>query len=596
MVAVFSIFGAFSQAGERAFCARFMRILAFAPLAPLALLLLPLACAHSAAAPASTHRGEPALDAFLQEEWENEMRESPTWASELGDLRNADAWPDLSRAHLDARDAHDREALARIDRFPSSLSQKLYRRRLADAVAAQRFHFELLPINQRGGIQSADEFADALPFATDKDFADWTARLRAFGPYMDQTIALLEDGVSRGLTHPRVQMERVTAQIEKQIVEDPRKSPFFAPYAKRAAGAGDARAAAGETAIREVVVPAFRRLREFWIHTYLPACKAEPGAWQWPNGEAAYGFLVKQHTTLEITPDQVHAIGLREVARIRVEMEKAKERAGFKGSTKELFAYLRSDPRFFYEDAATLFEGYEAVGRRIHPELPRLFSRLPKTPYTVQAIPANTAPDTTTAYYREPSADGKRPGTFFVNLYKPESRPKWEMMALALHESVPGHHFQIAIAQENTSLPAFRRHGDFTAFIEGWALYAESLGDELGLYDDPWSKIGQLTYEMWRAVRLVVDTGIHHLRWDRQRAIDFFMENAPKAELDVVNEVDRYIVWPGQALAYKMGELKIKDLRKRTKLDPKAFHAAVLEDGPLPLDVLEERMKEKEPK
>jgi uncharacterized protein (DUF885 family) len=385
-------------------------------------------------------------------------------------------------------------------------------------------------------------------------------------------------------------MERVTRQIDNQIVDDPKKSPFYAPYRKTASP----RAAEAEAAIRDYVVPAFQRLKAFWTTKYLPACKPEVGAWQWPRGAEAYAYLVKVHTTLDVTPDQVHAIGLREVARIRAEIERAKSLAGFQGSTKELFAFLRGDPKFFYPNSQELFEGYKAVGRRIDPLLPRLFSLLPKTPYTVQAVPENVAPDTTTAYYREPAADGSRPGTYFVNLYRPESRPKWEMMALSLHESVPGHHLQIAIAQENTALPMFRRHGDFTAFIEGWALYAESLGDELGLYDDPWSKIGQLTYEMWRAVRLVVDTGIHHLRWDRQRAIDFFMENAPKAQLDVENEIDRYIVWPGQALAYKMGELKIKELRRKTKLDPKAFHAALLEDGPLPLDVLEQRMKEKE--
>lgn len=534
------------------------------------------------------------LAAFFQNEWEYGMKESPTWASELGDMRYADRWPDVSLAHLREREQHEHDALATLRRIGPAedpLSWKLYERKLTEEIAGDDFHFEVIPINQRGGLQSEDERADALPFKTDKDFADWNARLRAFGTYTDQTIALLRDGVARGITHPRVVMERVTRQIENQIVDDPKKSPFFAPYRK--SSGHDAQRQDAEVAIRDVVVPAFVRLREFWVNTYLPVCKPEVGAWQWPRGAEAYAYLVKLHTTLDVTPDEVHAIGLREVARIRGEMEKAKTQAGFKGTTKELFAFLRTDQRFFYPTSQELFEGYKAVGKRIDPLLPKLFSRLPKTPYTVQAVPDNAAPDTTTAYYREPAADGSRPGTYFVNLYKPESRPKWEMMALSMHESVPGHHLQIAIAQENTALPMFRRHGDFTAFIEGWALYAESLGDELGLYDDPWSKIGQLTYEMWRAVRLVVDTGIHHLKWDRQRAIDFFMENAPKAQLDVENEIDRYIVWPGQALAYKMGELKIKELRKKTSMDPKAFHAALLEDGPLPLDVLEQRMKEK---
>lgn len=566
----------------------------------LLLIALAAACAKPAGTPSSARSDHELLASFLRAEWEHTLKEDPIWASELGDRRYDDRWPDRRLAHLAERNAHDDETLAATGRFrewklspEDQLSADLFRRQIGESVAARRYRLYLLPINQRGGLQTADELADALPFQTDKHFADWNTRLQTFGTYTDQTIELLAEGARSGITHPRVVMERVTAQIDKQIVTDPKKSPFYAPY-RTSAGAPPERAREAEHAIAEVVVPAFERLRQFWTTKYLPACKPEVGAWQWPNGAEAYAFLVKQHTTLDVTPDQVHAIGLREVARIRGEMEKAKERAGFKGTTKELFAFLRSDPQFFYKDAASLFAGYQDMGKRITPLLPRLFSRLPKTPYTVQAVPDNVAPDTTTAYYREPAADGSRPGTYFVNLYQPEARPKWEMMALSLHESVPGHHLQIALAQENGAIPEFRRHGEFTAFVEGWALYAESLGDELGLYDDPWSKIGQLTYEMWRAVRLVVDTGIHHLHWDRQRAIDFFLENAPKAELDVINEVDRYIAWPGQALAYKMGELKIKELRRSTKLDPRAFHARVLGDGPLPLDVLERRMKENE--
>jgi uncharacterized protein (DUF885 family) len=538
-----------------------------------------------ALAACSSHAKTPekgALSAFFDAEWENEMREQPIWASELGDMRFADQWPDLSQAAQDRHTVHVKAALAQLARLPRAedpISYDLFKKGLEQELAGERFHFEDLQINQRGGIQTADEVVAELPFKTDADFAAWTARLRNFGRYMDQTIALLQDGVKRGITHPQIVMERVPAQIEKQIVDDPAKSPFFKSGRLETEQ---------QEAIASVVIPAFRRLRAFWATTYLPACKSDVGAWQWPDGDAAYAFLVKEYTTLELTPDQVHAIGLREVGRIRGEMEAQKERAGFKGTTKELFAFLRTDPQFFFKDADSLFAAYKALGDRIRPLLPRIFARLPKQPYTALPVPANVAPDTTTAYYRPGSPD--RPGGFMVNLYKPESRPKWEMVALTLHESVPGHHLQIALAQEQTNLPQFRRHASYDVFVEGWALYAERLGDELGLYDDPWSKIGQLTYEMWRAVRLVVDTGIHHLKWDRQRAIDFFMENAPKAELDVVNEIDRYIAWPGQAVAYKIGELKIKELRKKlvpAKLDEKAFHEAILASGPLPLDVLE---------
>ncbi len=562
------------------------------------------ACTPSPARPASAPASAPkpnratlALRALFDEAWETTLREDPVWAAEMGDLRWADRWTDVSFAAIERRHAYDVALLRRLGEIPrgelsrdDALSYDLFRYDLELAIEEHPFRLYLLPINQRGGIQTADDVADALPFVTDKDFADWNARLRSFPTYMKQTIDLLAEGARTGMTHPKVVMQRVLGQIDKQIVDDPTKSPFYAPYAKKPR---EPHAAEARRLIAETVVPAFRTLRAFWIETYLPACKDQVGAWQLPDGARLYAHLVRAHTTTKLGPDEVHAIGLREVARIRGEMEKLKAETGFAGSLAEYFTFLRTDPRFFHRDAASLLTGYRELAKRIDPLLVKVFAKLPRTPYGVQAIPEHVAPDTTTAYYREPAADGSRAGTYFVNLYRPEARPKWEMVALTLHEAVPGHHLQIALAMEQEDLPKFRRHADYTAFVEGWALYAESLGDELGIYEDRYSKFGQLAYEMWRAVRLVVDTGIHHLRWDRQRAIDFFMENAPKAELDVVNEVDRYIAWPGQALAYEIGALRIKDLRKKkqaqlgARFDLKAFHDAVLRNGPLPLGLLE---------
>ena len=330
----------------------------------------------------------------------------------------------------------------------------------------------------------------------------------------------------------------------------------------------------------------------------LPACFDQVGIWQVPHGDELYAYDVRRYTTTNLTPDQVHEIGLKEVARVRAEMDAVMKQTGFKGSRDDFFKYLRTDPRFFYKSPNDLLEAYKALAKTVDPNLVKVFRKLPREPYGVEAIPAVAAPDTTAAYYRPGAADGSRAGTYFVNLYKPETRPKWEMLVLTLHESVPGHHLQIALAHEMGDIPKFRRFGGYTAFIEGWGLYAESLGDDMGLYTDPYSKFGELTYQMWRAVRLVVDTGIHARHWSRERAIQYFLDNAPKAQLDIVNEIDRYIAWPGQALAYKIGELKIQELRARAheqlgpKFNLKAFHEVVLGSGPLPLDILERNVNE----
>jgi uncharacterized protein (DUF885 family) len=544
------------------------------------------------------------LHALFEAEWEWQLEQDPVLASYLGDRRYNDRWADHSVAAIDGRHEHrvgvmaqlraiDRTALSPADQ----LNYDLFEKELRNEIEAHAFRTYLLPVNHRNGIHTADELAELLRFETTKDYEDWIARLRAYPRAVDQDMALMRDGVRARILWPKVTIQRIPGQIAKQIVSRPEDSTFYQPFTKFASGISSADqsrlANAARQAISESVIPALKRLDDYIKTEYLPASLDHVGIWQWPRGAEAYAFLARQYTTTNLTPEQIHEKGLGEVARIRGEMQKVAQLAGFTGALKDFFTRLRTSPEFYYKTPEELLQAYRAVAKRIDPQIVKVVKTPPRMPYGVVPIPANTAPDTTTAYYNQPAADGSRAGLFYVNLYKPETRPKYEMMALALHESVPGHHLQIARAMELGDIPKFRRYGGYTAFIEGWGLYAESLGDEMGLYDDPYSKFGQLTYEMWRAVRLVVDTGMHHYRWDRQKAIDYFLDNAAKTELDVVNEIDRYITTPGQALAYKIGELKLKELRAKAtrelgeRFDPREFHDAVLGSGALPLDVLE---------
>jgi prolyl oligopeptidase len=379
-------------------------------------------------------------------------------------------------------------------------------------------------------------------------------------------------------------------------------SPFYEPFKRIPENipvADRARLLAeGKAAIEDVVIPAYARFEKFFRERYVPASRATDGIWDTPDGIAFYQERARFHTTTSLTPEQIHEIGLKEVTRIRAEMDKVIREVGFKGSFNEFLEFLRTDPQFYYKTPDELFRAYAVLAKQIDPELVKLFRHLPRTPYGVRPIPATSAPNTTTAYYQGPALDGSRAGYYYVNLYRPEVRPKYEMEVLTLHEAVPGHHLQISIAQEQTDLPSFRRNADHTAFVEGWALYTESLGDRIGLYKDPYSRFGQLTYDMWRAVRLVVDTGIHAKHWTRQQAIDYFKANAAKTQADIINEVDRYISWPGQALAYKVGQLKILELRTEAerqlgqKFDIRDFHDAVLSNGAVPLEVLERQVQD----
>lgn len=541
--------------------------------------------------------------------WQKELAADPQFANYLGDNRYNDRWTDMSAAAFEQRHQHDLATLAALRTMPratlsaqAQLDYDLFEREYEQRLAAWPFKPHLYAINHQGGIQTLHEITELLQFRAVKDYEDWIKRLEAVGTLVDQHIALLTEAAREGRTQPRVIMQRIAPQLALQNVTRPEDSPFYAPFTRfpqSLDAATQARlAAAGRTAISRVVLPAYLRLTKVFNETYLPATRDSVGISDTPQGRDFYRERIAYHTTSRtLTADEIHDIGLAEVRRIRTEMMAIKEKVGFKGTLQDFFVFLRTDPQFYYKSAQELFEGYLAVSKRIDPNLVRLFGKLPRTPYGVRPIPMTSAPNTTTAYYQGPAADGTRPGYYYVNLYRPEVRPKYEMEVLSVHEAVPGHHLQIALAMEQASMPAFRRNAGYTAYIEGWGLYSESLGEELGLYQDPYSKFGQLTYDMWRAVRLVVDTGMHAKGWSRQQAIDFFKDNAAKTEADIINEIDRYISWPGQALAYKIGQLRILALRQEAqqalgdRYDIRAFHDTVLETGAVPLDLMERHVR-----
>ena len=548
------------------------------------------------------------LHALFDREWEWELQQSPLTASALGDKRWNDRWDDMSLDALDKRQEHRRAVLDEVSAVPRAqltpadqVNYDVFRYQYRMTVEGYQYRYQLIRTDLYGGIQNTEQVIDTLSFATVKDYEDWLARLSGLPAYFDENIGLMREGIHTNVLLPKVIVSRVRQQLDRMAQGQPENSGFYRPFRRFSASipaADQARlSAAGLERVRTHVIPAFVRLRDFIDREYLPACYDQVGWWQTSSGLAGYAYLARLHTTTDLTPQQIHDIGLKEVARIKAAMEQVKAEAGFAGTLPEFFTYLRTDPRFFYASGGDLLDGYRALAKRIDPELVKVIGTLPRMPYGVQPIPEAVAPNVTTAYANGGAPDGSRPSYYFVNLYKPETRPKWEMLTLTLHEAEPGHCLQGALAQERTDMPAFRRNAGFTAYVEGWALYSESLGYDMGLYNgDPYSRFGQLTYQMWRAVRLVIDTGIHAMHWDRQRAIAYFMENAAKTELDVTNETDRYIGWPGQALAYKIGELKIEELRARaqqrlgSRFDLRAFNDVVLQTGAVPLGVLEQQV------
>jgi len=559
--------------------------------------------------------------AYLDRDWKQWMEEAPEVASAVGFPGLNDRWNDDSTAGIAARRHHLAESQAKLDRFDRNsltnverLDYDLYRDLLIRTEEGLEFghdpfpfplgspHSLRMPLTQLDGVQlNAADVGDIQPLETVKDFDDLLSRFERYPAAVDWNLELLEAGRRLGFTPPRITLVGVPAQISAQISGDPAASPILKPFRQLppgiSAGERERLTARARRLYVEGIVPSLARLREYIETVYLPGARETIGASELPNGTALYAYLVKWQTTTDLTPQQVHEIGLREVRRLRAEMDALIGRTGFSGSFAEFNEFLRTDPRFFYRTAEELLDGYRVIAKKIDPALGHVFGRLPRTPYGILPVPDYRAPTAPGAYYFSGAPTTGRPGYFYANLYKPEVRPRWEMEALTLHEAVPGHHLQISLAQELESLPEFRRQTGVTAFVEGWGLYAESLGEELGLYQDPYSKFGQLTYDMWRSIRLVLDTGMHALGWSREKAIQFFRENSGKSDQDIRVEVDRYIVWPGQALAYKIGQLKFRELRTFAeqrlgdRFDVRAFHDAVLEQGALPLGELETRIR-----
>lgn len=542
---------------------------------------------------------------LLADDWAFRMRDNPLWATMCGDHRFDDQLPDGSEAAAQQRLAQYKtfqkqaSEIAR-DELPEAerLNYDIYIRLLANDIRGLEFRAYRFPIRKSFSVHtSLPSLSARTSFNTAQDYVNYIGRLNGIRAYIDQIIETMRAGLDDGQIPPRVTLEGVDESIAAQIVENAEESAFFRPFLNFPAAVSEPEqtqlTAAGKQAITNSVIPAYKTLGAFIKEEYRPETRESIGARELPNGRAYYEFCIHHYTSLTLTPEEVHETGLQEVARIRAEMEAVIAESGFEGDFKAFVEFLRTDPRFYVQTAEELLKEVGYLMKRIDGELPRLFKTLPRLPYGIREIPAFAAPNATTAYYQPGAGDGTIAGFYYVNTYDLKSRPLYEMEALSLHEAVPGHHLQIALQQE-LDLPDFRRFGGFTSFVEGWALYAERLGLEMGFFTDPYSNFGRLSYEMWRACRLVVDPGMHALGWTRQQAIDFMLENTSLTELNIINEVDRYIGWPGQALAYKIGELKIRELRGRAEaalgksFDIRQFHDVLLTSGAVPLDVLEE--------
>jgi len=550
------------------------------------------------------------LKRLAHQYWELVLEHSPERATDIGDHRFDDRLDDLSLQADERFDTTLRSLRSEIEKIDASdlkgddpLTRDLLLRTIDDSLLTGPMLLgRYIPINPvEGPHLRLPLLRVSQPFNNANDFENWIKRLQAFPRQIDDVIANMSEGMAKGVVAPKVVMERVLPQIRTHIVADAKQSEFFRPFAETKSlndASRDRIRKELSDAILNSVVPAYKKLLNFLVTKYIPAARATFGIGQVPGGDKMYEELAYLNTTVKISPEKIHEIGLAEVARIRGEMAKIQKEVGFEGTLDQFLEHMRSDQKFRFHSGQELYNAADKLLARAKSQLPKLFGRLPKADCVMKEMEAFRAPQNPVAYYNPSPEDGSRPGYYYINLYKPEERLRFTLEALTYHEAVPGHHLQIALDQENKSLPKFRRYGSFTAYVEGWALYSEKLGYEMDGYADPYSRFGQLTFEMWRACRLVVDTGMHLKGWSRQQAIDYMAANTSLAHIDIENEIDRYISWPGQALGYKIGELRILALRHEAeqklgpKFDVRAFHDALLSGGAMPIDVLEKRMKE----
>jgi uncharacterized protein (DUF885 family) len=547
---------------------------------------------------------------LVEDVWASTLKEQPIYASALGVDTYAGEVGDYTLAAQDRRAKEAAAFLKRLDTITLSeldaankVEAGILRRTLNSTVEGNRFGQRAINFTTYSSWhQQFAGMAQNLPFKTKGDFESYNIRLKQYARVNDENIAVANVAIKGKYTQPCETLTGFEGTVSGLITADVTKSRFFAPYAgKRPEGISeiefDMLAGTAAKTIQTVIHPALNKQLAWYTENYKPACTKAPGVSAQPGGDKYYAFRVREETTTDLTPEQIHQIGLREVARIRAEMVEVATKAGYP-SREAFIQHLRTDPQYYAKAPEELMEKVARVTKAIDGKMPTLFGRLPRLPYGIREIPAEIAEGTTTAYYNPGSPEIGLSGTYFVNTSKLDQRPFWEIPALSVHEAVPGHHHQIALQQE-LPLSDFRKYGAFfTAFTEGWGLYSESLGEEMGLYDTPDKKMGQLSYQMWRACRLVVDTGIHAKSWSKQQAIDFMTDNSALSAANIEAEVNRYISWPGQALAYKLGELKIRELRTMatkelgTKFDLAAFHDLVLGQGSVPLDILEAQVKD----